>query len=112
VVRQMSNIARRAPGSVDMRAALAAMYWSKGRQQEAESQWQFACDQITVSVGFMRDARPSQNRHGLVCADFMLPNSPNAPYTTRSLGPHRQRYVASNSHIFTVTAHTYIWQSG
>ena len=40
-------IARRAPGSVDMRAALAAVYWGLGREQDAESEWEFACQQIT-----------------------------------------------------------------
>jgi hypothetical protein len=46
---QMRNVARRAPGSADMRAALAALYWSRGQQGAAEEQWEFACDQITVS---------------------------------------------------------------
>lgn len=48
---QMQNVARRAPGSADMRAALAALYWSRGQQGPAEEQWEFACDQITVSCG-------------------------------------------------------------
>ena len=36
----------RAPGSVDMRAALAALYWRQGRNQAAEEQWNFACTQV------------------------------------------------------------------
>lgn len=43
----MKDIARRAPGSSDMRAALAALYWSKGRIEEAEEQWDYACTKIT-----------------------------------------------------------------
>jgi hypothetical protein len=35
----MERIARRAPGSADMRAALAALYWSEGRVEAAEDQW-------------------------------------------------------------------------
>lgn len=45
-LKEITRIARRAPGSVDMRAAMAAMYWSVGKEEEAESQWQFACDNI------------------------------------------------------------------
>ncbi len=33
-----------------MRAALAALYWSRGQQGAAEEQWEFACDQITVGA--------------------------------------------------------------
>ncbi|GLC42869.1 hypothetical protein PLESTB_001433100 [Pleodorina starrii] len=47
-VQEMVRIARRAPGSADMRAALAALYWGQGRQREAEEMWEFACDRITV----------------------------------------------------------------
>ncbi|GLI60174.1 hypothetical protein VaNZ11_002237 [Volvox africanus] len=47
-VQEMVRIARRAPGSADMRAALAALYWGQGRWQEAEEMWEFACDRITV----------------------------------------------------------------
>ncbi|KXZ45732.1 hypothetical protein GPECTOR_51g718 [Gonium pectorale] len=47
-VQEMVRIARRAPGSADMRAALAALYWTSGRRQEAEEMWEFACDRITV----------------------------------------------------------------
>jgi thioredoxin-like negative regulator of GroEL len=36
---QMERIARRAPGSADMRAALAALYYAQGRVEEAEGQW-------------------------------------------------------------------------
>jgi hypothetical protein len=46
----MQRVARRAPGSADMRAALAALYWSRGQQGAAEEQWEFACDQITVGA--------------------------------------------------------------
>ncbi|PNG99753.1 hypothetical protein TSOC_014463, partial [Tetrabaena socialis] len=45
---QMVRIARRAPGSADMRAALAALYWQQGRRVEAEEAWEYACNRITV----------------------------------------------------------------
>lgn len=47
-IKEMQAVARRAPGSADMRAALAALYWSQGQQQAAEGQWEYACDSITV----------------------------------------------------------------
>ncbi len=37
-VKEMERIARRAPGSVDMRAALASLYWAQGRPEDAETQ--------------------------------------------------------------------------
>lgn len=54
-LREMQAIARRAPGSVDMRAALAAMYWGLGREQDAESEWEFACQQITAGCTKYQD---------------------------------------------------------
>lgn len=47
-VKEMQAVARRAPSSADMRAALAALYWSQGQQQAAEGQWEYACDSISV----------------------------------------------------------------
>eukprot|EP00198_Chlamydomonas_reinhardtii_P007367 XP_001696703.1 TPR-repeat protein [Chlamydomonas reinhardtii] len=44
----MVRISRRAPGSADMRAASAALFWAAGRRQEAEEAWEYACDRITV----------------------------------------------------------------
>mmetsp|Transcript_35369 Transcript_35369/g.100128 ORF Transcript_35369/g.100128 Transcript_35369/m.100128 type:complete len:174 (+) Transcript_35369:360-881(+) len=35
-----------APASVDMRAALAAIYWSRGEEQRAEETWRQACEMI------------------------------------------------------------------
>lgn len=54
-VKEMERVARRAPGSADMRAALAALYWSQGRQQAAEDEWEFACDRITVGCVRYKD---------------------------------------------------------
>lgn len=39
-------MARRAPGSIDMRAALAAMLWASGDQAAAEKAWNWTCDNI------------------------------------------------------------------
>ena len=47
---QMVRISRRAPGSADMRAASAALFWAAGRRQEAEEAWEYACDRITVRM--------------------------------------------------------------
>ncbi len=49
------GIARRAPGSVDVRAALAAIYWSQGQTAAAEAEWQFACDNITAGCSKYQD---------------------------------------------------------
>eukprot|EP00877_Chromochloris_zofingiensis_P006048 jgi/Chrzof1/1697/Cz10g17190.t1 len=53
---EVARVARRAPGSADMRAALAALYWGQGREQDAESQWEFACDRISVGCSKYQDA--------------------------------------------------------
>jgi len=54
-VAEMERVVRRAPGSVDMRAALAALLWSQGRGEAAEASWEFACDRITAGCGFYED---------------------------------------------------------
>ena len=43
-------VARRAAGSIDMRAALAAMHWSRGEEDEAERDWNWACEKINSGV--------------------------------------------------------------
>jgi hypothetical protein len=45
---QFEKVARRAPGSSDTRAALAALYWRAGNYEQAEAAWQFACENITA----------------------------------------------------------------
>lgn len=52
---EMKAIARRAPGSADMRAALAAMYWARGNTIGAESEWEFACNSISVGCAKYED---------------------------------------------------------
>jgi len=54
-VKEMQNIARRAPGNADMRIALAAMLWSAGQVEEAEAEWDFACNNITVGCAKYQD---------------------------------------------------------
>jgi len=56
-LREMQRVARRAPGSVDMRAALAALLWQQGRQQDAEGEWDYACNAITVGCSKYKCAR-------------------------------------------------------
>ena len=46
---------RRAPGNVDMRAALAALYWRQGRESAAESEWNFACQSISAGCSKYQD---------------------------------------------------------
>jgi tetratricopeptide (TPR) repeat protein len=53
--REAERVARRAPGSADMRAALAALYWSAGRRADAEGAWEFACSNISVGCSRYRD---------------------------------------------------------
>ena len=52
---EMVRVSRRAPGNVDMRAGLAAIYWSEGRGEDAEREWEFACDRISVGCSKYRN---------------------------------------------------------
>lgn len=45
-IADMEKIKRRAAGSVDMRAALAAMYWRRGDEERAEENWNWSCEKI------------------------------------------------------------------
>ena len=49
-VSEFEAVARRAAGSVDARAALAAMRWSRGEVDEAETTWNWACEKINSGV--------------------------------------------------------------
>jgi hypothetical protein len=60
----MERIARRAPGSADMRAALAALYYDKGLRERAEDEWNFACDMLVV-----REFKRLRERH---CTDTCI----------------------------------------
>ncbi|MCO5571177.1 hypothetical protein L7F22_024911 [Adiantum nelumboides] len=51
-MKELMNVARRAPASIDMRAALAALYWSQGLEQAAEEQWNFTCNSINPGQVF------------------------------------------------------------
>lgn len=53
-LKELEYVARRGPGSVDARAALAALYYHEGRQSAAEGEWEFACDNITVGCSKYR----------------------------------------------------------
>ena len=54
-MKEMERIARRAPGSVDMRAALAALYYSKGSLDRAEDEFEWACTKINTGCKKYRD---------------------------------------------------------
>ena len=54
-IAEAEKVSRRAPNSVDMRAALAALYYTHGRKAEAESVWEFACDNILEGCSKYRD---------------------------------------------------------
>lgn len=45
-IKELEKVARRAPGSIDMRAALAAVHWARGEEDVAEQYWSWACTQI------------------------------------------------------------------
>lgn len=51
-MRELMGVARRAPASIDMRAALAALYWSQGLEQAAEDEWHFTCNNINSGQVF------------------------------------------------------------
>ncbi|BDA47067.1 hypothetical protein COCOBI_09-5220 [Coccomyxa sp. Obi] len=54
-ILEMRKTLRRAPGSADLRAALAALYWSQGKEAAAESEWNFACERISVGCSKYQD---------------------------------------------------------
>lgn len=45
-IEDMEKVKRRAAGSVDMRAALSALYWERGDEQRAEDNWNDSCTMI------------------------------------------------------------------
>jgi hypothetical protein len=45
-IQELRAVARRAPGSIDMRAAMAAIYWAAGEEEKAEEVWNWACSRI------------------------------------------------------------------
>jgi tetratricopeptide (TPR) repeat protein len=47
---ELRGVARRAAGSIDARAALAAQYWYEGAQNKAEENWGWACQKINSGV--------------------------------------------------------------
>lgn len=53
--KEARAISRKAPGNVDMRAALAALLYERGEVAEAERQWDFACNGITTGCAFYTD---------------------------------------------------------
>lgn len=53
----MRTVARRAAGSIDMRAALAAMHWSRGEEAKAEEYWGWACEKI--NSGQLQEGGPA-----------------------------------------------------
>jgi hypothetical protein len=44
--QELNAVARRAPGSIDTRAAVAALQWAAGNEERAEAQWSWACSKI------------------------------------------------------------------
>ena len=54
---ELRAVSRRAPGLVDARAALAALYWASGRPEDAEMEWEFACDNVDVGCAKYRDPK-------------------------------------------------------
>lgn len=56
-LKEFERISRRAPGSSDTRAALAALYWRNGQPQQAEDVWEFACNNISAGCRKYQDKR-------------------------------------------------------
>ncbi len=46
----IAGVARRAAGSIDMRAALAAQRWAAGEPEAAEAAWNWACTSINSGI--------------------------------------------------------------
>jgi tetratricopeptide (TPR) repeat protein len=53
--RELEDMARRAPGSVDQRVALAGLYYHDGRTQAAKEMWAYACEQSKAGCEKYRD---------------------------------------------------------
>lgn len=53
--REMEVMLRKGPGSVDIRAALAAQYYADGRTNRAEEMWDAACTKIAVGCRKYKD---------------------------------------------------------
>eukprot|EP00241_Pyramimonas_parkeae_P007008 CAMPEP_0114252110 /NCGR_PEP_ID=MMETSP0058-20121206/15656_1 /TAXON_ID=36894 /ORGANISM="Pyramimonas parkeae, CCMP726" /LENGTH=318 /DNA_ID=CAMNT_0001366011 /DNA_START=263 /DNA_END=1220 /DNA_ORIENTATION=- len=49
-VKELKSVARKAAGSIDARAALAAIFWSRGEEEKAEEYWNFACTSINSGI--------------------------------------------------------------
>jgi len=54
-LRIMREIVRRRQGYTDMHVALAAVYWGQGQQGAAESEWEFACNNISTGCRQYKD---------------------------------------------------------
>ena len=55
--KHMEAVARRAAGSIDMRAALAAQRWAVGDEVGAERDWNWAC--TNINSGILRPGGPA-----------------------------------------------------
>ncbi|KAK3278797.1 hypothetical protein CYMTET_13285 [Cymbomonas tetramitiformis] len=55
-IKEVERVRRRAPNSADMRAALAAMYWSQGRGADAEDIWEYACNNVLEGCANYRNS--------------------------------------------------------
>eukprot|EP00798_Chlamydomonas_sp_ICE-L_P020749 gene20749-27569_t len=79
-IKEMERIARRAPGSADIKAALAALYYDRsdaGDRERSEGMWNFACENIVFFINLwpegsrlksgasrsIKDGRVAHNRH-------------------------------------------------
>jgi hypothetical protein len=75
-------VLRRFPGSVDMRAAAAALAWARNDGAAAEEAWDYACDRITTGCARFRDAawvttvRRWPPRPAAALADFLALRRP------------------------------------
>jgi len=54
-VKTMQSVIRKDPGVTDMHVALAAVYWADGNVGRAESEWQFACENIDTGCQQYKD---------------------------------------------------------
>mmetsp|Transcript_31344 Transcript_31344/g.43483 ORF Transcript_31344/g.43483 Transcript_31344/m.43483 type:complete len:366 (-) Transcript_31344:67-1164(-) len=55
-IRALKTVSRRGPANIDSRAALAAIYWSRGEEDVAEGYWNVAC--VSINSGQVMENGP------------------------------------------------------
>ncbi len=78
-VREMQRVARRAPGSADMRAALAALYWAQARRRPPPKP-------VPSSACARRCRRQAQSEGAGACRDLSASRAPASAHSRGRAG--------------------------